>query len=341
MSLQIMRAAVLIEALRVFVWCKPDPDKYLFISSPSEKTISYVRLPAARPMFGRGAPKWQLETLMTLQNSITPAGLAVDQKRRILYVAAPSVKKVFGYRIKFENGKAIAVDEFTAAEDVETHWVACDGVGSLFFTDELGGQVFKVDATVLNRATNLIDTTLSKQVIYASSSSSKVSSPGGIAVDNYNVYWGNKALGTQAGSVVKSFELPRIRDDPESIRAVASNIDQVQGVCLVEDNVFFSAHEQVLYAVDKAGVQQATEVHSGFQSPRGCSWDGDGTVFVADHKAHAVLSFAGNMQTPGTARVATLVNVTKPFDVAVMSRSRLKAVSKILLLAGFFMQNMF
>merc|ERR1719231_1547329 len=78
------------------------------------------------------------------------------------------------------------------------------------------------------------------------------------------------------------------------------------------------------------GAQQATEVHSGFRAPRGCSWDGDGTVFVADYGADSVLSFAANMKTPGTARVAKLVDTPKPFDIAVMSRAGLGTfVSKV------------
>jgi len=184
----------------------------------------------------------------------------------------PKKKKVLGYRIKFVDGKAkVAGDPFSVVEDVETHWLACDGLGSLFFTDEVGGNILKVHVQDLLDISAKLSGKLSAKVIYSSSSLSKVSSPGGVAVDNFHVYWGNKAIGTQAGSVVQGFELPRTQDDSESVHAIADNVETVHGVCLVEDNVFFSAQEKVLYAVDKTGAEPATEVHTGFHSPRGCS----------------------------------------------------------------------
>lgn len=338
MSLQIMRAVALMEAFRVLVWCKSEPDKYLFISMPHLDQVSYVRMPSAKPLIGRGAPKWHVQELRGGPGPGTGAtGLAVDQIRKILYVAAPKKRAVLGYRIKFNDGQAF-VDgrEWDAVTDVQTHWIACDGLGSLFLTDEEGGQILKVHAE------DLLAHKPNAKVIYNSASITKVSSPGGIAVDNFHVYWGNKVLGTQAGSVVKGFEMPAnpAQPDPESVRAIATNADKVYGVCLVEDSVFFSVPKKVLYGVDKSGITKAAEVHSGFHSPRGCVWDGEGTVFVADWGANSVLQFAGNMKTPGEARVSKLVDVASPFDVAVMSRAGLSASWTMTLLVavvtGFF-----
>merc|ERR1719160_2247102 len=273
-----------------------EPDKYLFISMPHLDQVSYVRIPSAKPLIGRGAPKWQVQELEGGPGpGSEPTGLAVDQLHKILYVAAPSKRAVLGYRLKFNDGQA-KVDgrEWDAIRDVQTHWIACDGTGSLFLTDEAAGQILKIPAE------DLLGRTPKSIVIYQSSSVSKVSSPGGIAVDNFHVYWGNKALGTSAGSVVKGFEMPANPGvpDPESVRAIATNVDKVYGVCLVEDNVFFSVPKKILYGVDRHGSTKAAEVHTDFHSPRGCVWDGDGTVFVADWGANSVLQFAGNMKKP-------------------------------------------
>merc|ERR1719235_982233 len=80
-----------------------------------------------------------------------------------------------------------------------------------------------------------------------------VSSPGGVAVDNFHVYWGNRVLGTKVGSVVKGFEVTAANADTETVQAIASNVDKVFGVCLAENNIFFSVPKSHLYAVDKSG----------------------------------------------------------------------------------------
>ena len=47
--------------------------------------------------------------------------------------------------------------------------------------------------------------------------------------------------------------------------------------------------------------------------PRGCAWDGDGTVYVADRGANAVFSFAGNMPTLDTALLQKAVDFGDAF----------------------------
>merc|ERR1719160_1793742 len=100
--------------------------------------------------------------------------------------------------------------------------------------------------------TALVDTKDSRKVIYSADSLPGVSNPGGIATDNFHVYWGNKALGTLEGSVVKGFELPTNakEPDPESVRVLAKNVDKVYGVCFANGNLFFSEPKKALYAID-------------------------------------------------------------------------------------------
>jgi len=158
----------------------------------------------------------------------------------------------------------------------------------------------------------------SASVVYSGNVLTQVSAPGGVAVDNFHIFWSNKAVGTTAGSVVKGFETPPSTNTAETVLVLANNADKVYGVCLAKDNVFYTNHEKFIYGVKKGGGTELT-VSDKFQEPRGCTWDGDGTVFVADRAANLVAAFAGNMQKLSSAHVSKVIDLDGAFGVAVLS----------------------
>merc|ERR1719159_1875624 len=155
-------------------------------------------------------------------------------------------------------------------------------------------------------------------IVYEGSALTQVSAPGGVAVDNFHIFWSNKAVGTTAGSVVKGFETPPSTNSAESVLVLANNADKVYGVCLAKDNVFYTNHERYVYGVKKGGGKELT-ISDKFQEPRGCSYDGDGTVFVADRGANLIAAFAGNMQKLSSARIGKVIDLEGAFGVAVLS----------------------
>merc|ERR1719277_1603859 len=88
-------------------------------------------------------------------------------------------------------------------------------------------------------------------------------------------------------------------------------------------NVFFTDSEKALYGVKKNGGPVA-EVTSLLDKPRGCAWDGDGTVYVADRGAGAVYSFASNMHVISKTEVKRAFEFEDAFGLAVMTGSAAK-----------------
>jgi len=286
--------------------------------------VYYVRLPSRGPITGAGAPQHKVEVLVDSGLKL-PMGLAADQQRSRLLVADPGERKVFAYNLLFSGGKAVTDGSAeVAVQDVEARWVAVDGIGSVFVTDERNNLIMKVPAEKAFRKEP------TATALYNGGTLSMVSAPGGIAVDNFHVYWSNKATGQQSGSVVKGFEAPATGNVQESVKKLATNAEKVYGVCLAKDNVFYTDFETNIYGVKKGGSEQTT-VSDKFQEPRGCSWDGDGTVFVADRGANFVAAFAGNMQTLAPARMGKVIDLEGAFGVAVLSAASSLCQAKFLL----------
>merc|ERR1719420_1049843 len=96
-------------------------------------------------------------------------------------------------------------------------------------------------------------TSTNPTVVYSGNALTQVSAPGGVAVDNFHIFWSNKAVGTTSGSVVKGFESPPNANTAESVLVLANNADKVYGVCLAKDNVFYTNHDKYIYGVKKGG----------------------------------------------------------------------------------------
>jgi len=290
-----------------------EPGKYLIISAPTLSKVVYTKLPDDVTTGPSGDPKPLIDSGLKM-----PQGLAVDHKRNTLYVADPDLRKVLCYQLSFSGGNVMVSGEpSVAAQDKEVRWVAVDGMGNVFITDEANGQILRVPAEKLLRG----DPT--PLVVYDATTNTHVSAPGGIAVDNFHVYWTNKAAGTEenVGSLNRGFEKPQGSNTAAGVVQLARNTPKAYGVCLSENNVFYTNSEKVVYGVKKTGSAIAT-VSDVFEEPRGCVWDGDGTIYVADKKLGTVSSFAGNMRNLAPSPVSLTVKFEDAFGVAIVSSAK-------------------
>merc|ERR1719181_226928 len=82
---------------------------------------------------------------------------------------------------------------------------------------------------------------------------------------------------------------------PDYPKMLAQNAPKAMGVCVARSNVFFTAENQILYGVKAAGGTVA-EIYQHFVTPRGCAYDGEGTIYVADEDG-SVHSLPSNFPT--------------------------------------------
>lgn len=315
-TLRLLLCAAAARGAAALAVANPNPAKFLIVSAPGEGKVAYMRVRSGGSigMLGRGVQS----SMQTLVGSglEEPQGLAVEQTRRLLLVADPKAQQIYSYPLRSYEQRLSVGPRSVLAQGVEARWVAVDGVGDIFFTDESRNQILKI-----TRAQALKGQTMPR-VVYDGTSLAQVSAPGGVAVDSFHAYWANKLKGTEAGSVVRGPETPRVLSQGVAASAVveplARNSEKSYGVCLAWNNVYYTQPESSIFVVKKEGGAPAV-VSSRLTNPRGCAWDGDGTVYVADRGAGAVYSFAGNMQTVGAALLSKTVDFEDAFGVAVYS----------------------
>lgn len=262
--------------------------------------VSTTSAPASASARSLGASS--MEDLVT-EGLTFPQGVAVDQVRKVVYVADPNLGKLVSYPLKGNRGKLSVGAQKTVAENVEVRAVAVDGLGNVFFTEEPTGKVMRVTAKMIEEGSTTAET------VYAAAESKGVSAPGGIAVDNYFVYWLNKVGGSEHGTVLRGRQTPaplallnvtkmQANASKAAMVALASNAMKCYGVCLALGNIFYTAESTHLYGVHRASTAQSNPVTvaDSLEQPRGCAFDGDSTVYVADKVANAVYQFPSNMQ---------------------------------------------
>jgi sugar lactone lactonase YvrE len=259
-----------------------------------------------------------------------------------LYVADYAQGKILRWTIA-EDTATQTLSVVTKATEVYSggyvSWVAVDSIGNLFFSDEDTSTIYKVSAEDLIKTSRAKTddyypsfnlncpgeygtATPTPVIVYSrdDTKTSEVSGPGGLAVDNFHVFWGNKQLGTQVGSVVRGYETSTPDKVKQPIK-IALNTEKVYGICIAGNNVYYTDKRTNLYGVKKHGGGIAT-ISESMKGPRGCTWDGDGTIYVADKDAQKVKSFPANMLDLAPQRLKDVVDVTgQPMSLAVFETS--------------------
>lgn len=310
--------------------------RFLIVSTPRHSKIAYMRTTPGR--YTRGPPGMQS---LIVEGLVRPQGLAVDQKRSRLLVADPDVRKILSYPLTATETTLTAGKPVALAEGVEARWVAVDGFGNVFFTDELQNQIMKIPASQVGHGS----AGSAAQVVYDGSTLLQVSAPGGIAADSYHAYWANKQTGTLAGSLIQASSggaptlavsltqtnasgitsslgvSRRARAASALVQTLSRSAEKSYGVCLSATNVYFTQAESTIYGAKKSADKQAHLINDKLVNPRGCAWDGDGTVYVADRGADAVYAFPGNMRELSTLQLEKTVDFEDAFGVAVFVAS--------------------
>lgn len=294
---------------------KSSPTRFLIVSTPRHAKIAYMRIEHGRRTRG-------LVGMQTLVSTglAHPQGLAVDQKRGRLFVADPDSRQILSYPLTASGTTLTAGQPTVAVANTEARWVAVDSFGNIVFSDETRNQILKVRAGKLGK-----DTT--PEVVHDGMTMVQVSAPGGVAADAFHAYWVNKQTGTQVGSLIQASSrgqqtdqhaAPRKAKAAMLVQTLSSNTDKSYGVCLAPSSIYFTQPESTIYGVKKSG-GAAKAISDKLRNPRGCAWDGDGTVYVADRGANAIYSFPGNMHELSTIELTKTIDFEDAFGVAVFS----------------------
>lgn len=339
-----MRGLPLAAAFRFVLYTSPDTQQVLYWRAAAGP---FANEPAAVPD-PHGGHANDPKVLITTENGAkAPTGVCVDQNRGGLYITEPGDQIINRYPLypdpstgTLEVGPPLAV-----VTSVSARWCAVDATGNLFFSSEGANDIYKVPAASLidlpmqflegagqkaSPAAGTYKTTAVPDLagdpvlgepgkLYVGENVPTVSGPGGVAVDNFRVFWTNKALGTQVGSVVQGFESPSRASRGETA-VIAQNANKVYGVCLSANNLFYT-EEKAVHGVKKFGGSIAT-ISTGFHSPRGCAWDGDGTIYVADKGGQAVFSFPANQRALAPEIVEKAFPAMDPVGVAVYETAK-------------------
>lgn len=314
------------------------PARFLLISSPSTRSILYSVLPdfhdltlprAERPVphasvlidGNIGPCKGWVCPFFGNEGLKEPTSMALWQRgggRGTLYVSDQGAGKIFAYDLttswrgfSLEAGPQRTVLA-NLTEDGGATGLAVDSMGNLFFTMGKAGRVRVVDARSLKSKTPVAKT------MYSAKSLSAVAMPTGIAADNFNVFWANKQGTAQLGTVVQAASASRsqprtVATKSDVYKALATNL------CLARDNIFFTGESSSLFAVKSSGGDVAT-ISSNFTEPRGCAYDDESSLYVADSGQDAVLSLPANLGTLRPVKYLAQVAIApKPSHVAVFS----------------------
>jgi len=297
---------------------------FLVISQARLSTVSYVNLDEVHAGGGNGDEPPKIHTLINF-NLTTPSGLALCDGK--LYVADPGRSEIYLYPLQVQAGpdgghRIISTAERdVVATGVNAHWVSCNDITKdVFFTDEdtkLLNVIHKKDIEAAAKLSNPSAghvVTPPFQSLYQSAQS-----PGGVADDNLYVFWAHTQEGYKSGSILKAVEK---KDNEAQPVEISKRVDQTQGVCLNQAYVFFTDSESGFYAAPKdLGAdtnEQGKKLASGLAQPRGCIWDQDGTIYVAEKGSNRVVSFAASIpHLRAEVEPQPVLQLEDPFDVAI------------------------
>lgn len=303
------------------------PVHFAVISAPEERNIYYQMLPTYDELL-----KVDHDKLHLLRNASVlidgvktrclgttcdensgmglgkPQGLALHTDNRMawtLYVSDVEAMAIYAYGITQGDGVLTSRNALFAGtqrrilKDIpgDAPSIAVDGEGNLFLSQATSGQILSISKDSLDRMKP--GATLTPKKLYSKEDCAFISSPGGIAVDNFYLFWVNQESGSQAGSLIQAHEVPRGKAGTVASngypKALSKNLDIASGVCVARNLVFYTDPSKGLYAVYKDRLT-AAEVTDAFVEPRGCAYDTESTLYVADRARNGIYSLPANLR---------------------------------------------
>jgi len=300
---------------------------FLFVSSPTTKTVQYARLLTAVEL-ARG-DRMVMGSLVVGQEVEAPMGLAVDGFRKLLYVADPGRGAVLAMDIIEDSwgaGNLVYNGARTVIRSVQAQWVATDALGNLYFTDAETNRIWYLPVSAAvpddDDSSWSPDTSGTPVVLYAADAQAPISNPQGVAVYGSRILWANGQGGGGSAAVVSTYKVPSTLAAPNFTDVATGSA--AYGVCASSARIFYTDAETKIKSMREPG-GEISVVTEGLSQPRGCAYDGDGTIFVADADDGRVYSFAGGGQDGGPRPAWPVVQIPGAFGIAVLKSGTARA----------------
>jgi len=289
---------------------------YVFVSSPADKSVYYAKMLTAAEQATN-----QPMALKTLSDALErPLGLAVDASRGVLYVADPGKKAVVGFRV-YEHPSEVGTGTLShdapmmVMHDIDAHWVAVNSVGTLFASDPNEGMIWTIPAENIQAR---LDGKKAEDAVrlYSQFQQVPIRMPQGLATDGWKLFWANGQDGAQVGTVIQGVEDTGGQQPLDTTQSMNKQSESAFGVCITSSRIYYTNRENNVFSIRADGSGRRVSVTDQLQEPRGCAYDGDGTVFVADRKMGKVFSFAGAAANLGSRIMTPVLEVADAYGVA-------------------------
>jgi len=271
--------------------------KYLISSFPNIKTVAYTHLPDTiwRPLF--------------VGNVKNPTAVASDAANSRLYVADPDQNKIFWYGLVIEPDGLLKTDghQHVAVDGVTAYSLSVNGQGDLYFSGQLivpvsassDRSIYRMDEAKIASGDALNPTE-----VYTRANSGfptpAVWKPSGVAVDSFNIYWGNEEKGDSNGAVCSGTRQNIGVTSALEINVLTKAVPEVRGMAMAGDSIFYLTPQSV-YGAEKTAysvaeldpsvgqIQGASSVDGW--DPKSIAFDGEGTMYWTEAKAGIIYQF--------------------------------------------------
>jgi hypothetical protein len=212
---------------------------------------------------------------------------------------------------------------------VTSKWVTVDGTGDVLCPVANGDKVWLVPGDVAAAVANgergelsVSGSDTAALELYSSNTPS-LKNVQGIASAGGRAFWANGVDGDTVGTVASA--VIDVTDASRSLTALPQvmGVSAASGICIANSRIFYTDGAASLYSVPLSGGQTvAKDVSSQFQEARGCAYDGDGSVYVADAQAGKVYDVSvGSSKmstTSGEQQLEVAMDVPGSFGLTVM-----------------------
>jgi len=323
--------------MKCLLWTAGTAIRYMLMSSPSQNMIFYTKLNnVEEEALSKAEVAYPL-----ISSAITPRGVAYDQKRQILYVAESGTSAIVGYIINHMGDGVLGAEmKVTVHNNAEATWLAADSKGNLFYSSPVSKELKMIDAISLQNKFYPPDPLENKDykeepikpvTLYGYSAVPpipQVQTPHGLYVDDFHVYWINGNSGE--GVVVRGLEYPS-EEKESDIKVVQTAGGNGYAVCGSPGGLYYTTNGNVF--LGSRNKDDATVISTTLLAPRGCEWDGDGMMWVAD-KSGKIVRFSADMKATNIPR-EIVMHIEDPFDLTLIYFSGASMPSLLLFLMVF------